>query len=93
MGTIKAVTPRRYAEKLTAHKAGIYNLPLYGWQVPILHGLVALATDHPEIKKMHEPTHQVIREGREWCKDICSHWGFTLEEVEYLDKMREAGGK
>ncbi len=93
MGTMKVVTPQQYAEKLTAHKGGIYNLPLYGWQVPIVHGLIALAADHPGIKKMHEPTRQVIRDVREWCKDIFSQWGFTPEEVEYLDRMREAGGK
>ncbi len=88
MPNTKEVTPEQFYESLTKYNDETYHLALKGWQVAILHGLVALAADHPGIKKMHEPTQSVITDFREWCKRIFAEWGFTPEEVEYLDKMR-----
>ncbi|GAI75739.1 unnamed protein product [marine sediment metagenome] len=86
---MKQVTNERYAEILDTHKNNEYHLVLKGWQVPILHGLIALAADHPGIKAMDQPTKQLIAQVRLWCKDKFRSWGFTPQQVEYLDKMRE----
>ena len=89
MPEMKVVTPEQYVKALEKHQGEEYHLVIKGWQVPILHGLVALAADHPGIKAMGWPTHQVIGEVRSWCRQKFGMWGFSLEEVEYLDKMRE----
>lgn len=83
------VTQEEYVEKLNEHKHEEYTLQLLAWQVPILHGLVALAADHPGIKNMGIHTHQTIKEVRDWCKMVFSLWGFSPEQIEFLDKMRE----
>ncbi len=89
MAEMKVVTPEQYAEVLEQHKDEVYQLALKGWQIPILHGLIALAADHPGVKKLGWPTQQLINQVRWWCGEKFSEWGFTPEEVEYLDKMGE----
>ena len=91
MPEMKVVTREQYAEASEKHKTEQYHLVLKGWQVPILHGLIALAADHPGIQLMGWPTRQTIAIVRWWCKQRFTDWGFTPEEVEYLDKMREEG--
>lgn len=89
MVEMKRVTPQEYVDKLMAHKDEVYRIPLAAWQVPVLHGLIALAADHPGVKTLSVHTSQIIQELREWCKNVFAQWGFTPEEVEFLDKMRE----
>jgi len=89
MVEMKRVTPEQYVDKLIAHKDEIYRMPLAAWQVPILHGMITLAADHPGVKNLGVHTQQAIREIRDWCKNVFASWGFTPEEVEFLDKMRE----
>lgn len=93
MTEMKMVTPEQYAEKLGRHQDDEYHLILTGEQVPILHGLIALAADHPEIEKSGWPTKRLITQVRWWCRQKFSDWGFTPEEVEYLDKTREDRSK
>ena len=83
------VTKEQYAQALDQHKDEVYHIALKGWQMPILHGLIALAADHPGVKKLGWPTKQLINQVRWWCREKFSEWGFSPEEVEYLDKMRE----
>lgn len=89
MPEMKVVTPEHYAKVLDQHKHEVYHLALQGWQMPILHGLIALAADHPGIKMLSWPTRQLINQVRWWCREKFSEWGFSPEEVEYLDKKRE----
>jgi len=89
MVEMKRVTPDQYIDKLTAHKDEEYTLQLHAWQVPLLHGLIALAADHPGVKNLGVHSHLTIQEIRDWCKGVFASWGFTPEEVEFLDKMRE----
>ncbi len=88
-----AVTPRQFYDRLVPYRDEEYTLTLKGWQVAVLHGLIALAADHPGIKKMHGPTQEVIKEVREWCKDKFRTWGFTPEEIEFLDRIRERAAR
>ena len=85
----KEVTPEDYARVLDRHKDDVYEISFLGWQMPILHGLVALAAAHPEIGKTGWPTTAVIQQIRWWCRQKFTEWGFSPEEVEYLDTMRE----
>lgn len=89
MPEMKEVTPEQYAKALEKHKQEVYHFALQGWQMPLLHGLIALAADHPAISKLGWPTKDFISQVRWWCREKFSKWGFSLEEVEYLDKMRE----
>ena len=85
----KTVTPKQFYDRLVPYKDQEYTLTLKGWQVAVLHGLIALVADHPAIKEMHGPPQEVIKEVREWCKDKFRTWGFTREEIEFLDRIRE----
>ena len=82
------MTERRYLEALYRHRDEVYHLELKGWQMPILHGLVTLAADHPGIKELGWQTEELIAQVRWWCREKFAEWGFSPEEVEYLDKMR-----
>ena len=86
---MKDLTRERYAQATGQHKEKVYHIALKGWQVPILHGLIALAADHPGVKKCGWPIEQLITQVRWWCKEKYKEWGFTPEEVEYLDKMSQ----
>jgi len=89
MREMKEVTPQKFHDRFLPYKDKVYYLRLQGWEVAVLHGLISLVADHPGIKVLHGPTHQVIDHVRSWCTSKFSLWGFTPEEVEYLDKMRE----
>lgn len=89
MPEMKKVTLEQYAEKLKEHKTNLCVMELRGWQVPILHGLIAMVADHPGIKKLGPPTKETIVKIRQWCLKVLATWGFTPEELEYLDKIRE----
>lgn len=86
---MKEVTLEDYARILGLHQDEVSQIDFLGWQIPILHGLIALAADHPDVEKLGCPTQKVIRQVRWWCRQKFSEWGFSPEEVEYLDTMRE----
>lgn len=79
----------KFTDLMTAHKDDKYYLCLDGWQIGILHSLLALAANHPGVQKLGKPTQTTIREARGWCKDVFRRWGFTQEEADWLDKMRD----
>ena len=53
---------QKFHEVLDSKGNEIYTLELRGWEVDILHSLLALAMDHPGMQKMSQPTHQAARE-------------------------------
>lgn len=85
----KKVTIEQYSQVLNEHKDEVYDIPIKAWQVPILHGLITLAVGHPGIKGLSEAMQDLIEQARWWCREKFTEWGFTPEEVEYLDTMRE----
>ncbi|MEQ4489534.1 MAG: hypothetical protein AAC990_04110 [Dehalococcoides mccartyi] len=89
MRNMKEVTPQQFHERFLPYRDKIYYLRLQGWEVAILHGLISLVADHPGIKAMQGPTRQAIDHVRSWCNGKFTLWGFTPEEVEYLNNMRE----
>lgn len=89
MYKMKEVTPQQFHDRFLPYKNNVYYLRLQGWEVAILHGLISLVADHPNIKAMQGPTNQVIDHVRLWCSGKFGLWGFTPEEVEYLDEIRD----
>lgn|GEM_PF-4651271 len=89
MYKMKEVTPQQFHDRFLPYKNNVYYLRLQGWEVAILHGLISLVADHPNIKAMQGPTNQVIDHVRLWCGGKFGLWGFTPEEVEYLDEIRD----
>ena len=85
----KEVTEEQYAQVLSQHMGEVYHIAIKGWEIPIFHRLIALAADHPGVKKRGWPTKRFITQARWWCREKFKEWGFTPEEVEYLDKMRK----
>ncbi len=86
----KKVTEERFLQALAEHEDEVYHLQLKAWQMPILHGLISLAADHPGVNDKGWPTKQLITQIGWWCREKFSDWGFSPEEVEYLDQMRKA---
>jgi hypothetical protein len=86
---MKEVTMEEFGQKMREHLFDEYHPELHGWQIGIMHGLACLVADHPGVQKMSQPTQGTIREVRDWCLQIFGQWGFTAEEIEWLDKMRE----
>ena len=66
-----------------------YTLELTGCESGILHGLVTLAMDHPNMQKMGQATHQLSRKLRQWCKEVYVKTGLSEEEADLLDRLRE----
>ncbi len=85
----KEVTEERFLQALAEHEDEVYHIEIKAWQMPILHALIALGAGHPEVKTLGSPTKDLITQVRWWCRERFSEWGFSPEEVEYLDKLRE----
>lgn len=89
----KAVSFQRLLKVMWLHKCKVYALELDGWEIPVLHGLILLAAEHPGMKALGEPTRQVISQVRAWCLEVFKEWGFSPEEVEFLDKGKWTPGE
>lgn len=85
------VSKERFGELLGKNFQNLYILTLSGWEVSILHGLVALAADHPEVKGLGRPTRRFIRSVRTWFKTVFLDWGFSQGEAHYLDTAKTDG--
>lgn len=82
---------QRFIEVLTPHMEADFIMPVKGWQVGFLHGMIALAMTHPDMKKLGN-VEAFGQQVRDWCKQTFLSMGFTSEEVEMLDKLREEAG-
>lgn len=82
------VTPERFEEVLTNSEGKNYLLRLGVGEVTVLHGLIALAMDHPGVQEQGL-TPQIGRSIRDRCLDCFRDMGFSDEEVAQLDVMRE----
>lgn len=83
------VTYQEFSEALERNWQKQYQLNLTGIEIPVLHGLIALAEDHPGIKDLGSHTHNIIKKIRGFTLDCFRDWGFTEEQVHYIDTMRE----
>jgi CheY-like chemotaxis protein len=82
---------KRFTDALRHNGDRVYTLRMKGWEVGILHGLVALAADYPGIQKQSDQTHRIIQDFREWCQIVWIDMGLIAQEARLLDELREAG--
>ena len=80
---------QKFHQVLDSKGNEIYTLELRGWEVDILHSLLALAMDHPGMQKMSQPTHQAVRRYRGWCKEVWVKMGLSEEDATLVDRLRE----
>lgn len=80
---------RKFAEVMFASDGRDYTYSFKAWEIGIVHGLVALAADHPGIQDMGPNTHRFISDFRSWCKEVWVDMGLTEEEAELIDRLRE----
>lgn len=83
------ITPERFSEVLLRSQEKEYTLRLGAVEVSILHGLIALAMDHPGVQELHALTIETARRVRDGCLDCFRDMGFSDEEVSQIDTMRE----
>jgi len=81
----KEVTIEQYAQVLDEHKHEVYDISIAAWQMPILHGLIVTAAGYPDSRETGGARKEFIAQIRWWCREKFAEWGFTPEEVEYLD--------
>lgn len=81
------VTLERFGEVLRANQGKRYAFGLGAAEVSILHGLISLAMEHPDVQKLGQPTLEIARSIRDWCVDCFVDMGFSPEEVEQLDTL------
>ena len=89
----KPVSIERYSQVLDEHKDKGYEMVINAWEMPLLHGLITLVAEHPGVQQATGPTKEFIAQIRWWCREKFAEWGFTPEEVEYLDTRREDAQK
>lgn len=83
------ITSERFSEVLVRCQGKEYTLRLGAVELSILHGLIALAMDHPGIQVLHALTIETARKIRDGCLDCFRDMGFSDEEVLQLDTKRE----
>jgi hypothetical protein len=83
---METVSLKQYLEKYKRYGNNLYTLELDGWEVPFLHGLMVLAANHPDHDHMSALQRETILQVRTWCCEVFKTWGFSPEQVEWLDK-------
>ena len=80
---------QRFLQVLKSKGNDTYTLEVTGCEVGILHGLVLLAMDHPNMQKMGQAAICVASNFRQWCKEVGVKMGLSEEETDLLDRLRE----
>lgn len=83
------ITPDRFIEGLARSQVKEVTLHLGAVELSVLHGLIALAMDHPGVQELSGPTLEIARKVREGCLDCFRKMGFSDEEVLEIDTMRQ----
>jgi hypothetical protein len=86
---MKTIDIHTFAETMKPHAKESYSLEICGWQVAIIHGLIALAASHPSVKNMNQTTQITIKTVRTMCLEIKRTWGLDQESLDYLDRSHE----
>jgi hypothetical protein len=83
----KPVTPQHFIEISQPHMKEQVILPLEGWEVGLLHGIIRIALAHPGTQNLSNTSHLAIARWREFCLTVIGSWGFTPDEVAWLDSV------
>jgi hypothetical protein len=79
------VSMERYEQISRPHLKDDCNLSLKGWQVPLLHGVILMAERAFAIKSLSPLSQAAIKYWSGWCLDTMEGWGFTREELAWLN--------
>ena len=82
------ITPDRFIEVLARSRVKEVTMHLGAIELSVLHGLIALAMDHPGIQELRGPILEIARKVRDGCLDCFREMGFSEEEVLGIDTMR-----
>ena len=66
-----------------------FTLRLGAIELTVLHGLIAVAMDHPGVQELSGATLEIARKVREGCLMCFREMGFSHEEVFEIDMMRQ----
>lgn len=80
----------RFTQALLTEGERRVELNLSAAEACVLHGMIALAMDHPDLARVSDTTMKVGRRFREFCKYVFREMGMTTEDAELLDHLREA---
>jgi len=79
---------QRFLQILQSKGNDTYTLELTGSESSILHGLLTIAMDHPNMQKMGQVSYLVTSMLRQWCKGVWVNMGLSEEEADLLDQLR-----
>ena len=85
----QAVSKERFLEVLGFHARDLYTVHISGWRVPIIHGLMALMMRLPGLARESPSVYTTIARIRKACLQAMRGWGFSEEEIDWLDHARE----
>jgi len=80
------VSIQEYVSLAKSFADKIYMMPVPGKYLGILHGAVQLASRHPGVQEMSLEIQMALDEFVEWCNCLYLEWGFTLEEIAWLNR-------
>ena len=81
----KSVTPERYIDVCEPRMKDPVMLPLEGWEVGLLHGVIRIAMSVRGVNTLSITSRLAIKRWREFCCTVMLSWGFTEAEVAWLD--------
>ncbi len=81
----KPVTPQHYVEVAASHMKDQVMMPFEGWEIGMLHGMIRIALANPGTKSLSNTSRLAIKRWRDFCLTVIASWGFTPEEVAWLD--------
>lgn len=79
------VSPQHYADVAAPHLKEKVILPLESWEVGLLHGMIRLALADPGAIFLSGTSRLAIQRWRDFCLTVITSWGFSPEEVAWLD--------
>ena len=84
---MEPVSQDEFTQKAIEHKDDVCVFHLQGYEVPVIHGILALGASHPGTKSMHSKSLDAIAIFREQLRDVFASWGFSPGQVDFLDIM------
>ena len=79
------VTPLRYSEIAIPHMKDNVIMPFEAWEMGLLHGVIRIALSVLRPGALTDTSMQAIDRWRKFCCTVIGSWGFSPEEVAWLD--------
>ncbi len=85
------VTIERLKKLIKERGNEVYDLSFQGWQIPVLYGVLKLATFEPGFDELPSQPKDFIRQASWWCEEKFRLWGLTPEEIESIKQLTSDG--